>query len=805
MHTFSEAVTATAIRIVTAAPPLLMVGYFRFELYTDCLGNYDFEETLGFGLNGSAPTALPGPLALSTSRDGFAMGVNDTFAGEFRVAFLVRNTKATLTLPNLAIPENVGSLRLSLSLSSSGSPTASDTIAAEQKRGNSIRQEQLLHSGSLQQQDAFKTLDHVLNVLPDAASTPLTLKISLDVQDRDDDVNEYRLYYVFVTSEILDCSQLGTYLDSGICRLCDGVTQFQNQTNQTSCLPATQCNATTEYEEVSATRSSDRHCLPLTQCSAIQFEILAATSTSDRQCQNLTNCQPGSFVSGNHTYNTDRNCSNCQLNASFSTHLNQDSCQALTAECQLATEYESLEPTTSNDRQCTPLTICDLSSQYVSLNETSTSDRQCRNLSTCVDGQYIELEATLYFDRKCHACTTTCATDGSEYLYPQCTANTTVNNDCLSCPSDCNGCVYDSQAFNQVRCSKCKDSKDRQADGTCKEGCAVGEFSSSGTCQPCSSSCLDCNVISSICTACFNPFSDPTLTDPALFTYRRGGNCVRNCSAADVNSYGNNTTGVCSALTQCDGTQFESQAPTFQSNRVCQALTNCANGQYPSKQPTATSDRECLDCAGGTFDTAPGNQGSIANCSPCPPGTTDDDSSAATACVACVPGRFLNTSVSRFDPCDSFPCLAGTTDHDSDVTTPCITCPAGHYTPQFSSGSCSLHQCLDGTTDHDSDASTPCEQCAPGQVAPTSKIGGCAACLQCNQGEFETTTCTPSTSRQCQQCKTCTAADPVASPCSAVQDTQCESDVPRGTSGGNSHSIPILIGAAIAAVLLLVL
>ena len=52
---------------------------------------------------------------------------------------------------------------------------------------------------------------------------------------------------------------------------------------------------------------------------------------------------------------------------------------------------------------------------------------------------------------------------------------------------------------------------------------------------------------------------------------------------------------ACSALTECNETQFETHAPAADqsSDRQCQTLTVCSGDEYQTVAPTSTSDRTC--------------------------------------------------------------------------------------------------------------------------------------------------------------------------------------------------------------------
>lgn len=53
------------------------------------------------------------------------------------------------------------------------------------------------------------------------------------------------------------------------------------------------------------------------------------------------------------------------------------------------------------------------------------------------------------------------------------------------------------------------------------------------------------------------------------------------------------STGACKALTLCKEDQYQSTAPTVDSDRACKTYTTCGADSFETKPPTATSDRVC--------------------------------------------------------------------------------------------------------------------------------------------------------------------------------------------------------------------
>ena len=84
-----------------------------------------------------------------------------------------------------------------------------------------------------------------------------------------------------------------------------------------------------------------------------------------------------------------------------------------------------------------------------------------------------------------------------------------------------------------------------------------------------------------------------------------GGEPSEKCEAG----YFSSLDGMCEALTECTGNQYETAAPTETSDRRCAPLTVCAAEEFEVRPPTATRDRDCAPvtvCMEGEYEvTAP--------------------------------------------------------------------------------------------------------------------------------------------------------------------------------------------------------
>ena len=131
----------------------------------------------------------------------------------------------------------------------------------------------------------------------------------------------------------------------------------------------------------------------------------------------------------------------------------------------------------------------------------------------------------------------------------------------------------------------------------------------------------------------------------------------------------------------------------------------------------------CLSCAAGQFSLA-----SAAACTDCPAGTTDDDSQPSTSCTTCLPGAYADArhaglcddcSAGRFNPVSGGKNVAA-----------CDVCQPGSFA---SAGSSSCAFCSGGTADEDSDPATPCSVCLSGTYSGCSET----QCNDCVAGQVD--------------------------------------------------------------------
>ena len=170
---------------------------------------------------------------------------------------------------------------------------------------------------------------------------------------------------------------------------------------------------------------------------------------------------------------------------------------------------------------------------------------------------------------------------------------------------------------------------------------------------------------------------------------------------------------LCTPLTLCTGTQFQSTPPTPTSDRACSALTACSATQFQSTPATATSDRVCSPlstCAAGEFEANP------------PTAISDRICRQISTCSA--------------TEWQSAPPTATT----NRVCLPLTACSMFEF-----------------------------ETLAP---TPTSDRG-CTFLTQCSTLEYETVAPTPTTDRTCSPLTLCTGVQCETTPPSATTDRAC--------------------------------
>lgn len=197
------------------------------------------------------------------------------------------------------------------------------------------------------------------------------------------------------------------------------------------------CDATTEYWSDDA-----------------QFDEAVLEWTANPTCLAMETCAVGTFWANADAfrlksqipiYTAQRNCvarKTCgaseylanplQVAAEGANSVVDNECSAWTV-CTVGEQYQTMEPSGTENRICVDLTSCE-ASQYEVTEATPMSDRGCADVEDCPDGQYLRKAATSTADRVC-SIWKECATD-TQY---QCTAPSgLVNRECCNI-KECSG------------------------------------------------------------------------------------------------------------------------------------------------------------------------------------------------------------------------------------------------------------------------------------------------------------------------------------------------------------------------------
>ena len=559
------------------------------------------------------------------------------------------------------------------------------------------------------------------------------------------------------------------------CRTCKAdefLSEGCTQTSDTVCRNCSTCPSTT-YRLSPCTSTSDAVCHNCATCSSgSTYAIQQCTPTSDRHCAPCRTCGPNEYETLPCTVTTNRVCAN------LTTCPNSD---CTSSSCYHAMQYQSVAPTATSDRICSPVHLCQLGLTHQSVAPTNVSDQRCsqctpcpnnrvqqqacnlinnticEGCSTCGSGEYVTEPCTSTSDTVCSLCRK--CTLGTQYVASPCTeSNNTDCTDCTKCQSD-HFVSQNCSISTDTICSSCS-------------SCPVGQYKSQfctsfadTVCSPCSS-CKSSEYISvpctstsdTVCRSCSSCKSGSgqylalgcTKTSDAVCT-----NCTR-CAFYEYESHPCELTSnrLCNNLTTCTNSectspscyhsmQFQSVAATITSDRVCHSVTLCsANISYQTVAPTPTSDQVCGKCTnscslGSTYQTAACTLTSNIVCS---------------KCNACGQGQFISRN-----------CTATT---DSTCAN-CMTCSSGTYQTQacsvYSNTNCS--KCTDCASFSRHYLSAACTNTADSV---------CSLCKNCGTGAFELSPCTPTADTQCKQCATCDSGTFAAQPCTSLLDTVCK-------------------------------
>ena len=434
----------------------------------------------------------------------------------------------------------------------------------------------------------------------------------------------------------------GTPQTNRECTPCEAGVTYQNQLDQTECVPVTPCKAGTVSFR-SPTSTNDRICVgcdgassyqdeagadvckPVTQCEhdAGLYVATPATATSDAQCAALHGCSDGEFQDG-------------FVDASSGAGRGDRKCTAHRV-CVWPDEYEYRAPTLTSDRVCSQTTECRANHFEVVVGLGNEAEKDVVDgISGSGDGSGLDL-FTATRDRVCEKCTS-CSRFG-EYAKKAC--GRTTDAECAAC-SMCNaGDTYQvtpcSTSADTVctPCTPCGGSMVATSFGQIYVGmfaASVCTVDQDTVCQTCTQ-CKETEHEASQCTSA----ADTVCTlkcgyAPPQARAGGDGDDVSDALVWNGQSF-TDSDGVCRSPTVCGAGEWEVAAPTPDGDRVCQPWTACIGehagddgetrpaliadksgsamgatlqASYEVVVPSETSDRRCkaaTECTSDEFQT----------------------------------------------------------------------------------------------------------------------------------------------------------------------------------------------------------
>lgn len=334
----------------------------------------------------------------------------------------------------------------------------------------------------------------------------------------------------------------------------------------------------------------------------------------------------------------------------------------------------------------------------------------CRPRCRIEDGEYESRPCTLYEDRDCQPCDTSCA-GADQYIVADC-----KNTSNLQC-ADCQVC----QPGEYVK-APCGTRTARVC-----EVCPAGKFSTAvnaNSCQSCGAGTYAPQAGSTYCEMC------------AVGNYASSSGATA-CLGCGVGSYA-----VVAGVSSCTSCA----AGTFLESSVTGTCTPCPAGSYSTAEGSTT----CARCLPGTFANATG----LTACTACPTGTYSPSSPQgnSSSCAPCPAGNY--TKVPGQSACAA--CAPGTFSAAPGAVQ-CLACAAGEYVESAGQTQCKV--CAAGT--YAMPQSSSCTACAEGTFATSEGSPNCTACAApCVLGRtYESSACTRTANRVCSAC------DVVNNPC----------------------------------------
>ena len=616
------------------------------------------------------------------------------------------------------------------------------------------------------------------------------------------------------------------------------------------------------FESSTPTPTSDRVCSACSKCANGFKTVTACSPTTDTVCSECSHCPAGEYAVSNCTDTKPALCSTC--NRCLPGYFHVETCSPHTnAQCARCSrcvddvEYESVACSADADIVCGMVAPpCNWPTEYEAAAPTKTSQRVCKNVTAaCLDDEWEVAGPTSDSDRNCtkHS---DCKTDWCPRTSWKLVTKADVDDDDADedftfvpnrwlqtnapCPEPDNAeeCInfgYDPQfqvypptaSTNRVcRCpafdvcppgSYEESTPSKTNDRVCYR-CPDGQFQS----KPGQTSCepvQECSAGNEWQSA------EPT------FSTDRVCRVVTNCPKQYETFAASEATAVsdrvCQNTTQCDDkTEWEEQAPTFNSDRDCGTIGVCRKLQFEVKPPTKSSPRLCAllavcnekqwECEAPNVTTVINVKGpevamKVTNrkcCarSTCSEGQFIQDEATATTDTLCEDYRVCNATEyeSRAGTIDKNRRCSPVTDcakpipntrerfeikpasaAGDAVCADATVCPAGSHerTAPRSGADRTCRDCNGVTQWQNVSGQTKCNaviKCDAetefmAQLPTKITNGVCIALTVCAEHDYASTPHTASTDRKCSQCQKCDpqAQRTVATPCTRDANTVC--------------------------------
>ena len=211
---------------------------------------------------------------------------------------------------------------------------------------------------------------------------------------------------------------------------------------------------------------------------------------------------------------------------------------------------------------------------------------------------------------------------------------------------------------------------------------------------------------------------------------------------------------VCATTTTCTGTEFQTIAPTDDTNRECQALTVCnpeggdggSDGRYELEAATETTDRECASTKvcndAAEFESVAWTATSNRECKP----VTQCNSKYAYISIEATSNsnrECANATICDGETTYETTALTSHADRECSAVTNCLNGEDNGYTQYIS------------------------------QYPNVTRNQVCAETRVCAQSEWETIAPTDDTNRECEDVSACDVSEYISVYATPVSNTQC--------------------------------